>query len=137
MQPKENNMSFRFLSDEWFAEVAKLKDAAGDLDVPAALHDLVINIVVTGTEWGERHLALVSGNLEQGHKDNAPTKLLLPVDLAHRLFIDNDQSAGMQGFMSGQIRVEGDMSKLMSMQMVQPSAKQRELQKQILGVTAP
>ena len=130
-------MSFRFLSDEWFAEVAKLKDAAGDLDVPAALHDLVINIVVTGTEWGERHLALVSGNLEQGHKDNAPTKLLLPVDLAHRLFIDNDQSAGMQGFMSGQIRVEGDMSKLMSMQMVQPSAKQRDLQKQILGVTAP
>lgn len=129
-------MGFRFLSDEWFAEVEKLKGEAGDLEAPAALHDLVINIVVTGTEWGERHLSLVSGNLEHGHRENAPTKLTLPVDLAHRLFIDNDQSAGMQGFMSGQIRVEGDMSKLMSMQMVQPSAKQRELQKKVLEVTA-
>ena len=52
------------------------------------------------------------------------------------LFIDNDQSAGMQGFMSGQIKIEGDMSKLMAMQTVQPSADQKKLQEQILEITA-
>ncbi|CBL44783.1 Conserved hypothetical protein [gamma proteobacterium HdN1] len=129
-------MSFSFLSDEWFAEVEKLKAAAGDLQPPAALQDLVINIVVTGSDWGDRNLSLVAGNLERGHQDNAPTTLTLPLVLAKRLFIDNDQSAGMEGFMSGQIRVEGDMSKLMSMQMVQPSEPQRNLQKAILGITA-
>ena len=60
----------------------------------------------------------------------------LPADLARRLFIENDQSAGMQGFMSGQIKIEGDMSKLMAMQTVQPSASQKALQKQILEATA-
>jgi hypothetical protein len=129
-------MSLKFLSDEWFAKVEELKNEAGDLNVPVALHDLVLNIVVTGTDWGDREISLNAGNMEKGHHPNAPTKLILPIDLAHRLFIDNDQSAGMQGFMSGQIKVEGDMSKLMAMQTVQPSAEQRTLQKQILEITA-
>lgn len=129
-------MSLKFLSDEWFDKVLELKDAAGDLNVPTALHDLVLNVVVTDTEWGDREISLNAGNLDKGHHQNAPTKLTLPVDLAHRLFIDNDQSAGMQGFMSGQIKVEGDMSKLMAMQTVQPSDEQKALQKQILEITA-
>jgi putative sterol carrier protein len=42
----------------------------------------------------------------------------------------------MQGFMSGQIRIEGDMSKLMALQTAQPSADQVALMKQIQEVTA-
>jgi putative sterol carrier protein len=128
-------MKFKFLSTEWFAKVNELKAAAGDLQVPAAMHDLVINITVTGSDFGDVDIAMASGMIEKGHHANAPTKMTLPVDLAHRLFIDNDQSAGMQGFMSGQIKIEGDMSKLMAMQTVQPSAAQKALQKQILEVT--
>lgn len=129
-------MKSKFLSPEWFAKVAELKNALGDLEVPAAMHDLVINITVTGTDFGDVDISMASGMIEKGHHANAPTKMTLPVDLAHRLFIDNDQSAGMQGFMSGQIRIEGDMSKVMAMQTIQPSAGQRTLQKQILEATA-
>ena len=129
-------MKFKFLSAEWFDKVAELKNAAGDLQVPVAMHDLVINITVTGTDFGDVDIAMASGMIEKGHHASAPTKMTLPVDLAHRLFIDNDQSAGMQGFMSGQIKIEGDMSKLMAMQTVQPSTEQKALQKQILEVTA-
>lgn len=129
-------MSLEFLSDEWFDKVEELKQAAGDMDVPAALESLVLNVVVTDTQWGERELALVAGNIEKGHRAEASTKLTLPQDLAKRLFIENDQSAGMQGFMSGKIQVEGDMSKLMTMQTAQPSDKQQEVQRQILEVTA-
>ena len=128
-------MKHKFLSTEWFEKVAELKNAAGDLQVPAAMHDLVINITVTGSDFGDVDISLASGMIEKGHHANAPTKMTLPVDLAHRLFIDNDQSAGMQGFMSGQIKIEGDMSKLMAMQTIQPSAAQKALQKQILEVT--
>ena len=130
-------MSLKFLSEDWFAKVAELKESAGDLDVPAAMHDLVINITVSGTDFGDVDICMNAGMIEKGHHASAPTKMTLPVDLAHRLFIDNDQSAGMQGFMSGQIKIEGDMSKLMAMQTVQPSAAQKNLQKQILEITAP
>lgn len=124
-----------FLSEEWFREVEKLTQVAGDLDTPAVLQSLALNVTVTGGTEGDVHMCMNGGRLEKGHNDSAPTKLILPVDLARRLFIENDQAAGMQGFMSGQIRVEGDMSKLMAMQTVQPSAKQKELQKEILAIT--
>ncbi len=71
-----------------------------------------------------------------GHHADAPTTMILPADLAKRIFIEGDQSAGMQGFMSGQIRIEGDMSKLMALQTAQPSADQVALMKQIQEVTA-
>ncbi|MBL4866710.1 MAG: SCP2 sterol-binding domain-containing protein [Pseudomonadales bacterium] len=127
-------MGLKFMTDEWFAKIAELTEAAGDLDPPAGLQDLILNITVTGDD-GDRDMCMNAGNIEQGHKDGAPTTLTLPADLARRLFIENDQSAGMQGFMSGQIKVEGDMSKLMAMQTVQASEKQQALQEQIVEIT--
>ncbi len=129
-------MAAKFMTEAWFNEVDALIAAAGDLEAPAALHDLVLNVTVTGTDEGDKNMSIVGGKFERNHHPSAPTKMILPVDLAHRIFIDNDQSAGMQGFMSGQIKIEGDMSRLMVMNTVQPSAKQRELQGKIKGITA-
>lgn len=128
-------MSQEFLSEGWFAMVKTLRDEAGALDVPAALADLVINVTVN-TDAGDKAMALVAGMLEEGHTADAPTTMILPADLAQRIFIEGDQSAGMQGFMTGQIRIEGDMSKLMSLQTAQPSAAQTELLKKIAAQTA-
>lgn len=127
-------MGHKFLTDEWFAKVEELIAEAGDLEVPAGMDSLIMNIAVS-TENGEVAMCMRAGNFEKGHADEAPTKLSLPIDLARKLFIENDQSAGMQGFMSGQIKVEGDMSKLMSMQSVRPSEAQKGLQKKILEMT--
>ncbi len=128
-------MSFEFLSDEWFTEVEKIRDAAGDLEIPAQMADLQLNLKVT-TDNGDVEMSLNGGNLERGLIADAATTIILPADLAKKLFIEQDQSAGMQGFMSGQIKVEGDMSKMMSMQSVQPSAKQQELTEKIAAITA-
>ena len=128
-------MSLEFLSDEWFAKVKEIRDSAGDVEAPAALADLVINITVK-TDDGEKHMAMAGGMIEEGHHDDAPTTLVLPADLAKRIFIEGDQSAGMQGFMSGQIKIEGDMSKLMALQSAQPTDEQKQLMKQIQDVTA-
>jgi putative sterol carrier protein len=128
-------MSLEFLSNDWFAKVDELRAAAGDLDVPAQLASLQLNIKVT--DGGNQvEMALNGGNLERGTIAGAPTTLIVPKDLAYKLFIKQDQSAAMQGFMSGQIKVEGDMSKMMAMQSVQPSAKQQALSKQIAEITA-
>ncbi len=52
------------------------------------------------------------------------------------MFIERDQAAGMQAFMSGQIKVEGDMGKLMSMQSAGgPTAQQQKLEERIREMT--
>ena len=128
-------MSFEFLSDDWFTEVDKLREAAGDLEIPAQMAEMEMNLRVT-TDNGDVEMSLNKGNLERGTIEGASTTIVLPADMARKLFIDQDQSAAMQGFMSGQIKVEGDMSKMMSMQSVQPSAKQQALTEQIAAMTA-
>src|SRR5699024_11700990 len=87
-------MSIEFLSDEWFVKVAELRAEAGDVEVPASLADLAININVT-TDAGEKQLALVGGMIEEGHADGAPTTMSLPADLAQKILIEGDQAAGI------------------------------------------
>lgn len=125
-----------FLSQEWFAKVDQLTAAAGDLNVPASLANLVLNVTATGAPEGNVDMALNGGKFERGHNASAGTKLILPADLLRKIFLEGDAAAGMQGFMSGQIKVEGDMSKLMAMQSARPSEQQKALFKQILGLTA-
>ena len=125
-----------FLSQEWFAKVDQLTAAAGDLNVPASLANLVLNVTVTGAPEGSVDMALNGGKFERGHNASAGTKLILPADLLRKIFLEGDAAAGMQGFMSGQIKVEGDMSKPMAMQSARPSEQQKALFKQILALTA-
>ena len=58
----------------------------------------------------------------------------MPYDVARKMFIENDPNASMQAFMSGQIQVEGDMTKLMLMQSAGPPSE--ESQKVQAAITA-
>src|SRR5947209_10666549 len=107
-------MAHPFLSDDWFAAAEALR-AEAPKPSPAA-KDVVLNIVVVGAPAGDVPMRFEAGRLERGLADGAPTTVRVPYDLAKRMFIDGDAAAGMQGFMSGQIQVQGDMSKLMSLQ---------------------
>jgi hypothetical protein len=107
-------MPHTFLSDDWFEAVEALRDDAPE--PAAAIKDLTLNIVVAGGPDGDREIHMTGGQFERGLADGAPTKLTVPYDVAKAMFIDGNQQAGMQAFMSGQIKVEGDMTKLMAMQ---------------------
>jgi hypothetical protein len=129
-------MAHTFLSDEWFDAVEGLRDEAPE--PPPAMKELTLNIVVAGGPDGDREIHMTGGQFERGLVDSAPTKLTVPYDVAKSMFIDGNQQAGMQAFMSGQIKVEGDMSKLMAMQAGggAPSAEQQEFQAKIKELTA-
>jgi hypothetical protein len=128
-------MGHDFLSDDWFAEVRKIRDEA-NLPAPTGPGaDMKLNIVVTGGPSGDKEINMSGGDFGEGLIDDAPTKLTVPYEVAKKTFIENDQQAGMQAFMQGQIKVEGDMSKLMAMQTQQPSPEQAELQKKIASIT--
>ncbi len=96
-------MAHEFLSDDWIAAIEALRDEAPE---PAAVvKDVVINIVVTDTPFGEREMRLEEGRLEQGLADGAPTTMTMPHDVAEQLFITQDQQAVTQAFMGGKIKV--------------------------------
>ena len=128
-------MPHEFLSEDWFAAVEALRPEAPE--PPAAVQGLVINLTVTGTPDGDQELRLDSGQLERGHADGAPTAMTVPYDVAKQLFIQNDQAAAMQAFMTGKIKVTGDMTKLMAMQAGgPPTAEQQAFSQRLLDLTA-
>jgi putative sterol carrier protein len=108
-----------FLSEGWFSEVDRIQNEVNP-PVPAAIKDLKINMQVTGAPSGDVAFRMEGGKLVKGHAADAPTKLVIPFATAKAMLIDQNQQAVMQAFMSGQIRVEGDMAKLMQMQMAGP-----------------
>ena len=103
-------MAHEFLSDDWFDAVSAL-DAP---PTPPAMEGVAINMVVT-KEGGDVEAHMGDGKIQKGLADGAQTTITVPFDVAKALFIKRDQQAAMQAFMSGQIKVEGDMSKLMAM----------------------
>jgi hypothetical protein len=123
------------MSDNWLDAVEALRDEAPE--PPAAMKDLTLNIVVTGGPDGDKEVNLSAGQFGRGLADGAPTKVTVPFDVAKAIFVDQNQQAGMQAFMSGQIKVEGDMTKLMTMQAGAgaPTAEQKAFQEKIQALT--
>ncbi len=128
-------MAHEFLSDEWMDAVEALNDEAPE--PPAATKDVVINLVVTDSPFGDRESHMAAGKFQRGLSDGAGTTMTMTYDVAKKLFVDQDQAASMQAFMSGQIKVTGDMTQLMKLQTAgPPTAEQEAFQARIQELTA-
>ncbi|MCB9562933.1 MAG: SCP-2 sterol transfer family protein [Kofleriaceae bacterium] len=128
-------MSYEFLSDAWFDKVDELIAAAGDLEIPAAMKAVEVNVTVTAP-GGNVELFMKDGLFQRGHQPDARTRLTLAADLARKIFVDADVAAGVQAFLTGEIAVDGDLAALVAMQTVEPSGPQQRLTQQIAAITA-
>ena len=126
-------MGVKYLSDEWFAKVDELIKEV-NLEVAPAAAEMKMNMTITSDE-GDIEMGMNGGKIQKGHVDGATTKITVPYDLAKKMFVEEDKQAGMQAFMSGKMKIEGDMSKMMSMQNVQPTESQKLLQEKIKEIT--
>ena len=79
-----------------------------------------MNLVVKGAPSGtvDAHIDTSGGvlDLETGHLDKPDLTITVDAATARSLFIDGDPQAAMQAFLSGRIKVDGDISKLLAMQ---------------------
>jgi putative sterol carrier protein len=88
---------------------------------PAA-HVVKMNQIITDVPFGEgtieAHMDTSSGEMEMdtGHIEGADVTVTLDYATAKAIFVEGNPQAGMQAFMSGKIKVAGDMTKLMAMQ---------------------
>lgn len=124
-----------FLSDEWFAIVERLVEEHG-ADAGANANVLV-NLTVTDTPFGEeRHMHMGTrdgvGRWGIGHADGADVTLTTDYATAKDVFVSGNPQAGMQAFMAGKVKVQGDMAKLMASQ---TGGGNPALQQAIQGIT--
>jgi hypothetical protein len=104
----------KFLSDGWFAAAEQLVKEHAPAAPPGT--NLVMNLEVTeGDETKKFHMGSRDGAalFGKGHDDGADVTLSTDIDTAREVFISNNQQAGMQAFMAGKVRVQGDMAKMM------------------------
>lgn len=102
-----------FLSPEWCSSYAAI--TAGAQAVPCVTAPAVNVQIVVSTPSGEaREFHLCNGWLAPGHVEAVAT-LVMDVDTAKHLFVDQNDEATMAAFMSGALRVEGDLGALLSL----------------------
>jgi putative sterol carrier protein len=108
---------YEFLSDGWFEAAAAVIAEHADDGPPAP--NLVMNLEVEdGDKKTEFHMGAKDGAtmFGKGHTDGADLTLSTDIDTARAVFVDNNPAAGMQAFMSGKVRIQGDMTKMMMAQ---------------------
>ena len=132
-------MPFPFLSPEWIDEARKIQHEYEGAMVPAQVR---MNHVITEVPFGEgtlkTHLDTSSGEvvLDLGHLDAPDVTVTTDYETAKTVFVAGDPQAGMQAFMSGKIRVDGDLTKLMVLAQAPTDPRALEVQQRIRAITA-
>jgi hypothetical protein len=114
-------MPYPFLSDEWLAEARAIR-AEYEGNTPVVPHVVKMNLVVNEVPFGEgqidAHLDTTEGmiDIEVEHLDQPDLTVTVDYATAKAILVEGNFQAGMQAFMAGKVRVDGDMTKLMALQ---------------------
>lgn len=132
---------YPFLSDEWRSEARRLHgEIASEASPPA--QRVRMNLVLTEVPFGDgsidAHLDTTAGDLvlELGHLDDAELKVTVDYETAKAILVEGNAQAGMQAFMAGRIKVEGDMIQLLAIQGTSVDPAHQELALRIREMTA-
>jgi len=131
---------YPFLGDEWTTEVRRLHDEVVTESVPPA-HKVRMNLVLTDSPFAEgtidAHLDTSSGEVivEIGHLDSPDLTVTVEYETAKAILVEGNAQAAMQAFIAGRIRVEGDMSLLLTLQTTPVDPAHQELAARIRDMT--
>jgi hypothetical protein len=120
-------MPYPFLSDEWLEEARRIR-AEYEGKAMSFPHAVRMNLIVTVVPFGDKdidaHMDTSTGELvlDVGHLETPDLKVTVDYDTAKAILIEGNPQVGMQAFMAGKIRVEGDMGKLLALQAAPVSA---------------
>ena len=133
-------MPYPFLSDEWLAEARRIR-AEYEGKSMSFPHAVRMNLVVTAVPFGEvdidAHMDTSSGELilDEGHLETPDLKVTVDYDTAKAILVDGNAGAGMQAFMAGKVRVEGDMAKLMALQSAPADGSAQDMAAKLRAIT--
>ena len=132
--------TYLFLSDEWLDEARAIR-AEYEGHGGAIEHSVRMNLIVEEVPFGEgsihAHADTSTGELvlDVGHIDPVDLKVTIGYDIARALLVEGNPQAGLQAFMQGKIKVEGDIAKLMALQSASPDPTAAEIASRIQAIT--
>jgi putative sterol carrier protein len=132
---------YAFLSDEWLEEAKKIREEYAGKSAPPA-HAVRMNQIITEVPFGDgtinAHMDTSGGEMQMdmGHLDAPDLTVTLDYATAKAILVDGNPQAGMQAFMAGKIKVQGDMTKMMAMQSGTPDPTQAEIAAKIKEITS-
>lgn len=133
--------TYEFLTPEWVAAAVQIRDEYRDRATPPAV-PIRANLVVTGAPFsGDPLRAFVDTSdgeliVEMGVLNPADLTVTVDYEIARRVFVEGDQAAGMEGFLSGKIVVDGDMTKLFALQAHTVDPVAAEIAQRVSEITA-
>lgn len=137
-----SRVPYPFLSAEWIdaARAIRHKYASAASAITASIR---LNQTITGVPFGEGTITsfvdTTSGELELelGSLDDPDATISTDYETARALFVEQNPEAVMVAFMSGRIKVEGDLMKVMSLQTTMPATDVAlEIAAEIKAITA-
>ena len=129
-----------FLSDEWTAEVKRLHAEVVTPSTPPA-QSVRMNLVLTQSPLGddtiEAHVDTSSGEVivDTGHVESPDLTVTVDYETAKAILVDGDAQAAMQAFMSGRIKIDGDMTLLLALQSTPVDPVHQELAARVREIT--
>jgi hypothetical protein len=133
--------TYEFLTPEWVTAATQIRDEYRDRATPPPV-PIRANLVVTGAPFsGDPLRAFVDTAdgeviVEMGVLDAADMTVTVDYEIARRVFVDGDQAAGMEGFLTGKIVVDGDMTKLFALQAQGADPLAVEIAQRVSEITA-
>lgn len=126
-----------FLSPAWIAEARKIHDEYKD-QVEAPTETLRMNVTVTDAPFSD---GLVTGHVDttngsavpdEGHLDDPDVAVIVSYAIARQLLLDQQPDAVMISFMSGEIEVEGDVTRMLALEDLDATPEQQALGQEVL-----
>ncbi len=111
---------YQFLTPEWVAAARAIREEL-EGDAPAPAHVVRMNQIIIEVPFGEgelnAHMDTSDGTVKMdlGHLENPDLTVTIDYITAKAILVDGNPQAGMQAFMAGKIKVQGDMTKMMAM----------------------
>ncbi len=132
--------TYLFLSDDWLEAArairAEYEGAGGSID-----HSIRMNLIVIEVPFGEgavhAHADTSTGELvlDIGHIEGPDLTVTVGYEIARALLVEGNAQAGLQAFMQGKIKVDGDIAKLMALQGMSPDPTAAEIAVRIQEMT--
>ena len=132
----------QFLSEEWLEQAKAIRaEYEGQGGNPP--HEMKMNLVITDVPVEvsdvpiDAHMDTTSGDVKMdlGHTEEPHLTVTLEYDTAKAILVEGNPQAGMQAFMAGKIKVQGDMTKLMAMQQGTPDPAAAAVAAKIKDIT--
>ena len=112
---------YQFLTPEW-VDAAKAIRAEFEGTAPAPAHSVRMNQIITDVPFGEGDVKAFMDTsngtmeLDLGELENPDLTVTVDYETAKAIIVEGNPQAGMQAFMAGKIKVQGDMTKMMALQ---------------------